>query len=97
MRVTLTLVQRCGGLEMEGTYTMDLLRENGTRAINASVKVSVCKKTEPWKRYDKDEAMHRVRGCYLGDVDQDVGWNQAFEANDFDICDIHNIVLIWKI
>lgn len=80
--------------EVEGASTMDLLGENGRRAINASVKVSVCKKTEPWKCYSKNEAKCLVQGCYLGDVDQDVDWNQVFEANFYDICDIQEILTL---
>lgn len=85
------------GLEMaeiERASTMDLLGENGRRATSASVKVSVCKKTEPWKCYSKNEAKCLVQGCYLGDVDQDVDWNQVFEANCYDICDIQDILAL---
>ena len=72
---------------------MDLLGENGRRAINSCVKVCICRKMEPWKRYDKDKAMCRILGCNLIDVDQCVDWDRALKAKDLDIGDIRYIVL----
>ena len=74
---------------------MDSLGESGRGAIDACVKVSVNekKKKGSWNFYDKKEAMRRVRGCHLPNVDRDYDLHRVLEANKFDILDIYNVVL----
>ncbi|PFX12438.1 hypothetical protein AWC38_SpisGene23604 [Stylophora pistillata] len=74
---------------------MDFLGEEGRRARNASVRVSVYKKIKPWQLYNRSEAIGRIRDCNPKDV-VNVDLDNVFEVGldittlGYDISDIIN-------